>query len=139
MYDAFCKQISTHELKHCFNGDESRRGSTHNVHGRISVFSNKTKTKQKQSKQHGSTLTTLKHAQAHFIAEQNLYFNFETMHRARAVTLKIANSGNFRGYQTSSRETLKECRDDQTPSTPFLTRYIYRVTNQNKKCRLKSK
>ena len=38
---AFCKRMSAHELKHCFNGDESRRGSIRHVHGRISLFSNK--------------------------------------------------------------------------------------------------
>ena len=40
MYDAFCKLMSVHDR---FNGEESRRGSTHQVHGRISVFSNKNK------------------------------------------------------------------------------------------------
>ena len=38
MYDAFCKEMSAHELKHRFNGDESLSGSTHHVHRRISVF-----------------------------------------------------------------------------------------------------
>ena len=43
MYDAFFKQLSAHDLNHhFFNGDESRRGNTlHDVHGRISAFSNK--------------------------------------------------------------------------------------------------
>ena len=38
MYDAFCKRMYVYALKRRFNGDESRRGSTHHVHGRISVF-----------------------------------------------------------------------------------------------------
>ena len=61
-----------------WNGDESRHRSTHHVHGCISVFSNKNlKTK--------STLRTLKYAQVHSSAEQNLSYNFETVHHARAV------------------------------------------------------
>ena len=57
IYDAFRKGMSAHELKHRFNGDESRCWSTHYVHGRISVFLNKNlKTK------HESKLVTLKHA-----------------------------------------------------------------------------
>ena len=64
-----------------FNGDESRRGSTHHVHGRISVFSNKNK------KLHENTFTTIKHAQVDSSAEQNLSYNFETLHHDRAVKL----------------------------------------------------
>ena len=61
IYDAFCKGMSAHELKHRFNGDKSGRGSTHDVHGRISVFS-----KKKLKKKHESTLITLKHAREAF-------------------------------------------------------------------------
>ena len=57
IYATFCKGMFVHELRHRFNGDESRSGSTHHVHGRISVFSNKN-----LKKKHESTLITLKHA-----------------------------------------------------------------------------
>ena len=58
-----------------FNGDESRRDSTHCIHGSISVISNK-----KKSRAHSQPQNM---PQVHSSAEQNVSYNFETQHHAR--------------------------------------------------------
>ena len=85
MFDAFCKRMSAHELKHRFDGDESRRGSTHHVHVRILVFWNKKKQNKKNKKKRESAFRTLNMPQVHSSAEQNSSHNCETLHHARAV------------------------------------------------------
>ena len=50
-YNVFCKQISAHESNHRLYGDESPRGSTNHVRGRIFSIFEKQQQQQQQKPQ----------------------------------------------------------------------------------------
>ena len=103
----FC-MTPVHTLKHRFNSDEPRRGSTHHVHGSISVLLNKNI--KKTTKAQSQPLNT---PQVHSSAKQNLSYNLETLHHARAVkssTVVIFEDNKH------IRETLKSLTTIKTPT-----------------------
>ena len=96
MYDAFCKRMSAHELKHRLmvmnHGAE--------VHSMYTVVFRYFRTK---IMKHESTFTTLKHTPSAFQGRTKFITQFRNL--ASRQSREITNSGNFRGYQTYSRGT----------------------------------
>ena len=106
MYDAFCKWMSAHEAKCRFNGNKNHGTDAHTMYTvafQHFLTENEKKKKHENTKTHSQTKNI---PQVHSSAQQNLSYNFETLHHDRAVKSSIVVI--FQGYQIYSRGTLND-------------------------------